>query len=276
MKTLIAGPWVGEFGWELFAWQGYLRTLSAEFDKVVCISVNGHEMLYEDFCHEFISHNIKRSGPSDSFFMHNYDFSGDDVHYEPDINEEVIQLFPLRIGMPPLTHFIERVPVSNLGNISPTYIAYGNGDKNDMDLIFHARNRKDIRPGDNWDLQNWEKISKHFISLGYNVGCIGSVEESHHVKGSKDLRGLNLREVSDYLSSAKAILGPSSGPMHLASLCKCPQVVWSFDNNKRRYQINWNPHKVPVSFCSKYKWHPPVEYVIEKTLTLLEKIKDND
>ena len=22
MKKLIAGPWVGEFGWELFAWQG--------------------------------------------------------------------------------------------------------------------------------------------------------------------------------------------------------------------------------------------------------------
>ena len=34
MKTLIAGPWVGEFGWELAAWQGYIRALSKNFDHL--------------------------------------------------------------------------------------------------------------------------------------------------------------------------------------------------------------------------------------------------
>ena len=33
MKRLIAGPWVGEFGWELFAWQGYIRALSRHLKK---------------------------------------------------------------------------------------------------------------------------------------------------------------------------------------------------------------------------------------------------
>jgi len=27
-SLLIAGPWLGEFGWELFAWQGYVRYVS--------------------------------------------------------------------------------------------------------------------------------------------------------------------------------------------------------------------------------------------------------
>jgi len=38
MKKLIAGPWVGEFGWELFAWQAYVRALSRNFDHTTIIS----------------------------------------------------------------------------------------------------------------------------------------------------------------------------------------------------------------------------------------------
>ena len=55
MKTLIAGPWVGEFGWELFAWQGYLRALSRKFDKTIIISRTASKALYDDFADEFIS-----------------------------------------------------------------------------------------------------------------------------------------------------------------------------------------------------------------------------
>lgn len=33
MKTLLASHWVGEFGWELFGWQGHLRRISKEYDK---------------------------------------------------------------------------------------------------------------------------------------------------------------------------------------------------------------------------------------------------
>ena len=36
-KTLIAGPWVGEFGWELFAWHGYVRTLAKQYDRIIII-----------------------------------------------------------------------------------------------------------------------------------------------------------------------------------------------------------------------------------------------
>tara|TARA_Y100000310_G_scaffold242838_1_gene247058 strand:- start:12666 stop:13499 length:834 start_codon:yes stop_codon:yes gene_type:complete len=271
VKTLIAGPWVGEFGWELFAWQGYLRALAPLFDKIVCVSTAGHEILYKDFCDEFISHNISRTGPSDAFFMHNYTFCIHDLGYKKQSNEELIFLFPCRIGWPPLTHFLEKAPISSLGSVVPQYITYGKNQSKDIDLIFHARSRREIRPEDNWSLENWKKISAYFKNLGYNIACIGSQEEAFWVEGTQDFRGKNLEEITDYLASAKAIIGPSSGPMHLASLCKCPQVVWSIDNNKRRYEINWNPHKSPVSFFSKYKWHPPVEYVIKKTEALLDR-----
>ena len=53
-RVLFAGPWVGEFGWELFCWQAYIRSLSKFYDKTICISNNHSKFLYDDFCDRFI------------------------------------------------------------------------------------------------------------------------------------------------------------------------------------------------------------------------------
>ena len=52
MTKVIAGPWVGEFGWELFCWQAYLRAIKNQFDieDMVAVTRPGRELLYEDFC----------------------------------------------------------------------------------------------------------------------------------------------------------------------------------------------------------------------------------
>ena len=47
---IIIGPWVGEFGWELFSWQGYCRAISKKYEKVIVISRPGNNFLYSDFC----------------------------------------------------------------------------------------------------------------------------------------------------------------------------------------------------------------------------------
>ena len=44
-NILLAGPWVGEFGWELFCWQAHIRWLSKQFDKTIVISRKGHKFL---------------------------------------------------------------------------------------------------------------------------------------------------------------------------------------------------------------------------------------
>ena len=280
-KILIAGPWVGEFGWELFAWQGYIRSLASEFDKVVCIGRPGHDILYEDFVDTYIPHYIYEVGACDSFFIHNYKFTMEHIDYEPKKGHINTYLFPFRIGAPPHTHFLEKVHLQNspvriigpnlnemksvdLGFHAPSYVSYGTKKNTGVDLLFHARHRLDVRPEFNWSISNWEKIYKHFNNLGYNIGCIGTTKDSLCVEGTQDLRGLELREVVDYIASAKAIIGPSSGPMHLAALCKCPQIVWSVERDKRRYKINWNPHRTPVCFMGQHKWDPPVDYVIRK------------
>ena len=49
MRRLIAGPWCGEFGWELMSWQGRIRELSRSYDETIVCSDDGHQALYADF-----------------------------------------------------------------------------------------------------------------------------------------------------------------------------------------------------------------------------------
>ena len=53
-KILLAGPWIGEFGWELFCWQGFVRKLSKNYDKTIVIGRPTNELLYSDFADEYI------------------------------------------------------------------------------------------------------------------------------------------------------------------------------------------------------------------------------
>ena len=81
MSRLIAGPWVGEFGWELFLWQGYVRSLSKYFKETICIGRDSSHYLYKDFCTKYIAFN-KRTGSSNMWLMNNFDldkFDFDDV-----------------------------------------------------------------------------------------------------------------------------------------------------------------------------------------------------
>ena len=53
---LIAGPFAGEFGFELMAWQAHVRKLRQNYKKTYVITFPGREYLYED-C-EIICHNL--------------------------------------------------------------------------------------------------------------------------------------------------------------------------------------------------------------------------
>ena len=264
-RTLIAGPWVGEFGWELFAWQGYVRALSRNFDKTIVISRNNSKALYADFCSEFIAFEPPNN-LADSYFM--YDF---------DINEALIKTVrgnkipldkfttifpPRRIGFPPQTHYSEQISFGTY-TIKPEYVQFGKKTEDKYDYVFHARDR-DLRKEDNWSIKNWNTLVE---LLGpARIACVGTHRESALIDGTDDLRGIELSEVFDVLRNAKCVFGPSSGPMHLSSLCGAPHVVWSRKENYKRYMENWNPLGTKVLFDSKYSWHPSPEHVYGRFL----------
>tara|TARA_R110000824_G_scaffold45728_2_gene132052 strand:+ start:226 stop:1050 length:825 start_codon:yes stop_codon:yes gene_type:complete len=265
MKTLIAGPWVGEFGWELFAWHAYIRALSREFDKTLIISRENSRALYDDFADDFIAYEPS-GGLADAFFMHNLDikktFKDIITEHQVPLNKETALIIPRRIGFPPHTHHTQHILFGN-HLVQPEYVCLGEEAEREYDYVFHLRSRE-LRQEDNWSVENWQQLKD--LLGDKKIACIGTLDESGHIDGTTDLRGTSLKNILTILHNAECAFGSSSGPMHLASLCGLSHVVWSLNANKVRYEENWNPLNTPVLFNSDYNWHPTPQYIFEKFL----------
>src|SRR5689334_9170193 len=64
-ETLFAGPFLGEFGWELMSWQGFVRKLSRGYRRTVVYCPRGREALYADFAAEIIPHVFRGTAECD-------------------------------------------------------------------------------------------------------------------------------------------------------------------------------------------------------------------
>lgn len=276
-KKIIAGPWLGEFGWELMRWQGIFRKLHDKGWGITMVARQGHEALYEDYIDEFIPAQelgFEESGPTDGWR----------------INGKVPTLDKLLLDgrfsgykyMGPMTCMM--IGIDPLG-AGQRFITYGKDAKAKMDdfgydVIIHARSTSkggtDIR---NWSRENWEEL---IWTLGeapkltgekqYHMAVIGSQDGAMHFSGlggAYDYRGAPLSQVIDMIARSKCIVGPSSGPMHLASLCGTPQIVftdkkhWGSCNgtNRERYEKNWNPKDTKTIILDEDDWQPSVDKV---------------
>ena len=270
-NKLIVGPWVGEFGWELFAWQAYIRALSRSYDHTTVISRPTSEALYGDFADEFVPYTPPSAGLADSFFMYNLDIkrslrdalSSNNIK----LTENTTVALPRRLGLPPQTHYSEEIQFGSTA-IAPEYICFGLEKQKEYDYIFHMRDRN-LREEDNWSVENWTKLRE--LLGDKKIGCIGTTKEAACIKGADDLRDIPLDRLFTILRNAACTFGPSSGPMHLSSLCGCPHVVWSIPQNKIRYEENWNPLQTKVLFTSEHDWHPTPEYIYKSFLQWCEK-----
>ncbi len=264
MKTLFS-QFVGELGWELFGWQGYLREISQDFDKVILSGRYNHEIIHEDFCDEYIPINVSGSckGP------YNSDYIYDNLHekYAPDL---IIlpQTQLIKYNLQNRQNFID---------FKQKFIKYGNSD-NSFDFLIHPRNVSfdtfNNSVGRNWSLEKWKDVIKHFPNL--KIASIGSKEGAAHIPGTIDLRGVSLRDLVNYMAGSKFCIGPSSGPMHLASLCGCQQVVWwgkpepkkRIQLNEYRYLEDWNPFKTKVKIVSQDTFDIEVKQLITGIMEL--------
>ena len=90
MRTVIFGPFIGEFGWELCYWHGWIRKFSKQFNnsKIVVSSFKRSYPLYQDFVDEFVP-------ISDELNDKKYSLSG----YFPDFgilnNEQVLDFLKI-------------------------------------------------------------------------------------------------------------------------------------------------------------------------------------
>lgn len=229
-KILFAGPWVGEFGWELMNWQGWVRALAPRYEEVWVCSRSSSEALYADVATRFIPHSIRGKA------VH---VIANDVQ-NPEERERVRNLVT-----PEMDHLLPRLFVPAAAQ---HFIRFGSRRAPPpVDVLFHARG-KDIASDRNWSVKAWEEMRGRLADAGLTAGCVGLSSATLDVPGVEDFRDRPLAETLDLMASARVVIGPSSGPMHLASLCGAPHVVWTDrriyrmgKTSRQKYESWWNP-----------------------------------
>ena len=274
MANLYAECWVGEFGWELFCWQGYLRKLSRQYDKTTVACRHSHEMLYQDFATV-----IQEDVPSEDCDM--WQCNG----YKHRPFEEI---FGRKLQKPDRfistkgphlrydhTHQLDSTTLFSRFK-DQEFVKFGDKRDGGYDIILHARAKANkVNAGmnsnyRNWGENKWERLAQKL--KGLRIGCIGTRKGAIWPLGD-DLRGANLKLVSNILASSKALISPSSGPVHLSALCGCPHVVWwglPYDkSNEGRYLKDWNPFDTPVEAIYCENWDISVKKVVEAVTKIL-------
>ena len=263
-KILLAGPWVGEFGWELFCWQGYLRNLSKQFDKTIIISRKGHQFLYNDFCDKYIEYNPPKNQSANSWMCGGVNYNiinkikNDNPHTQYIDGSKRLITYNANYNGVQISG-----PFKN-----QEYIKYeSNSLKDNVDILLHARN-KTMGGVRNWDKNNWELLVS-MLKNHYTVGVIGS-HEAFGFEGVKDFRGVPIEDTVALMNRCKLVIGQSSGPMHLASLSGARHFVWSEGYNRVRYEKDWNPHKTPIYFYGNGKWNPQVNDIYNEIIKIVK------
>lgn len=237
----LCGPWVGEFGWELLHWQGYLRALSDRNRRVqfTVICETGHEYLYQDFAHSF----IRRDSPLNG--RNGYLNSDAEPFQRIDGYERYVRPFDT-------TRETQRFIRLGAGVIAAEF-----------DVMVHARDT--AKGGDlhkNWWESKWTDLVARLTDSGYTVGAFGSTSGAICPPGAVDLRSSSLRDICGSLAGTRFAMGTTSGPMELASLAGTPTLNWGGGDN-----ADWTKKRWACSlFNTKFEvvsnnWQPSVNEV---------------
>lgn len=253
-RTLFAGPWLGEFGWELLCWQGFVRKLSRGYAETVVHCPAGREALYADFASRIIPHHFKGTAETDGV-------------KEPAVMAEA--LAAARALLPAGADHLTPLGFQPLSR--QEFVPFGRRRPDlETDILFHARGRG-FGAYRNWDQEKWQELVERLAARGFRLGCLGVRSATVDVAGAfADHRDKPLSETLDVIASARLVLGPSSGPMHLASLCRTPHLVWTDrgrhargHTNRYKYETWWNPFRTEALVLDEHGFDPPVASVLE-------------
>ncbi|MDO8610682.1 MAG: hypothetical protein Q7R95_09120 [bacterium] len=260
-NILFAGPFVGEFGMELFTWQPHIRKMAENFDKTIISSRPVYKYLYEDFCDQFVSYDPQ-----------SYDADG----YEC-INESDIPMLHEQFNPSKLIRVLNLKDYSReINGTEKKFFSYGSKIDNAPDICLCIRNFKNganTKLQRNWELSSASIIANELINFGIKTACVGMSVNAAYVEGTQNYLDYDLRIIANVLRSSKLIVGPSGGLIHFATLCMCPQLVWGESHLEKRYRQEWNPFDVSVDYITKSDYQIENDILLNKIFDYLENKK---
>lgn len=260
---LFIGPLVGEFGHELL-YAGVARAMADKYDETTVCTRPGREVIHKDYAKHVTTHTIVCEGMCMSGYKKN---PGNFIHVDE-----------LKAYWPGNGCHAE-LASEYYGRKHTRFVRYGRPqEKYKGFIVLHARTRGHCNER-NWSAANWNRLARWLIRCGYDdLACVGTVKGAMSVEGCLDMRAVSLQGQMDLLASARCAIGMSSGPLHLASLCGCPHLVWcggpkgEYTITRQRYAKAWNPHGTFARTHACGSWQPKLERVRDWTAAFLKEL----
>ena len=266
-QTLVAGPFVGEFGHELMEWQAWVRAQIGRYRAVHVITYPGRDFLYpgckvhtHDVALEQAGYRYGRFTPRQlkdrahakarELGLRNYDV------FTPAL---LCTQYHQRYLLPAKWVVLEQPPIG--GRM--------------RDLSFHFRWLDKVGPDQtrNYSRDRCDRLVALCREHGYEVCCLGHPRYSYCPEGIEDLRSEDLQASAAAICSARILVGELSGPMHLAQLCGQPILIWADGQWRLDTCEKWNVFHVPTCVVANDTHQPEPERVFEAIKTGLDDLK---
>jgi len=265
-QNLFAGPYVGEFGWELMQWQGFVRARRHHYQEAHVMTYPGRDYLYEGCQVHHHDIDLKTAGyrygildrekgrqmiekKASDIGLENYDVFSPSLlctRYHKAIWGQQFRLF-------------EEEPLTTTAR----------------DVVFHFRavRKRGADVYQDYSAAAADELVQRCLERGLSVGCIGHPNYSYCPSDCEDYRSIDLRRTIAAMSTAHAVVGKNSGPMHLASLCGKPTIQWAEDQWRLDFSLRWNPFRVPIYIVSNTESQPSPQSVYEGIVNALADLR---
>ena len=274
-RVFVAGPYVGELGWEIFDWQPMIRAAHKQSgaERCVVFADAGRERLYS-FADEIRQIDNMPRHESECLAWH-------DLHKYKDEIEDVMSRCIEDVKKDKPSH-VNIVNLTTIKGLNKTHYSHGRPDclrvsddvvderldkllahRVDPKIVLCVRDRE-LSNYRNMEYEDWEELTENLTKLGYTVIITGQIQRPDEWKMCDDVVDLTNNTTIDdliYIFSKHCDLavGGSTGTLHLASRCFTPHLVWGGEENVIRYaETNW--------FAAKHKvyewgWTPLIDVV---------------
>lgn len=279
--TLIAGPWGGEFGYELMYWTPRLRTLAKEFQQVEVIIPEGHGLLYE-FADSITEHTIDLGEAKWAANMGDRKFWTGSWRRMDLPEEELRKIKELEkeyADARDTSSCVFYEPNSTLSEIPPDYrsLRTEGVEPDPSRVLLHCRR---AGHGRDWPDEKCDVLARELNKLSLRPGVIGTLDDYLPRASVEDLRGISLEELVEEVSRAFLVIGASSGPMHLAHLCETAVVCWGdadfsipeVGTSSEAYMGKWNPFEAPIQYINA-GWDPEPEQVMAGLKDFVQRVR---
>jgi hypothetical protein len=266
-RNLLAGPYAGEFGYELMQWQGFIRARRQYYEQVHVITFPGRDYLYEG-CH---------------VHAHEIDLKHAGYWYGHLSRKQARQMAHAKAAETGLRDY-DIFDTSLLCTRYHKAIFWRQEFRvlrepplrsKPYDLVFHFRAVRKTGPD---PLKNYppalaDELFRLCAERGLATACVGHPDYAYCPTGCADHRSVDLRQTVAAISSAHLGVGEASGGMHLINACGKPTLIWGEGQWRVDPALRWNPFRVPIYVVTNQAWQPQPKEILAAVVQSLEDIR---